>query len=310
MTGQAKSRVLVIKHGALGDFLLSVGPMQAIRRHHPDARLTLLTRPAYRDLGAATGVFDEVLTDDQPGLMNPLGLLRLRSVLRRAGADRIYDLQTSNRTAWYFRLCGPAAPDWSGKVAGSSHRHVYPADHKMHTIERQRDQLAIAGLHDVPLADLGFLDGDIDEFNLPDRLAILIPAASPDRPAKRWPSERYAELARGLISRGLSPVIVGGTDATGIARQISEAAPGTVDLTGRTSFGQLAAIARRAQLAVGNDTGPTHLISLAGCPTLALFGAVSRPEKTGPVGSGARVVQAESLEQIAVADVLASLPSA
>ena len=154
------------------------------------------------------------------------------------------------------------------------------------------------------------MDGDIDEFNLPDRLAILIPAASPDLPAKRWPSERYAELARGLISRGLSPVIVGGTDATGIARQISEAAPGTVDLTWRTSFGQLAAIARRAQLAVGNDTGPTNLISLAGCPTLALFGAVSRPEKTGPVGSGARFVQAESLEHIAVADVLASLPSA
>lgn len=304
MTGWSKARVLVIKHGALGDFLLSIGPMQAIRQHHPEARLTLLTRPAFRDLGAATGLFDEILTDDQPSLMNPLGLLRLRSVLRRSGADRVYDLQTSNRTAWYFRLCGPDAPDWSGKVAGSSLRHRYPADHRMHTLERQRDQLGIAGIHDVPLADLAFLEGDIDGFGLPDRIAILIPAASPDRPAKIWPSDRFAELARSLITRGLCPVVVGGTDATGIARLILEGAPGTIELTGRTSFGQLAALARRAEFAVGNDTGPTHLISLAGCPTLALFGADSIPEKTGPVGPGAQVVQAESLEQITVADVL------
>ncbi|MCR9178157.1 MAG: glycosyltransferase family 9 protein [Alphaproteobacteria bacterium] len=310
MTERPKARVLVIKHGALGDFLLSIGPMQAIRRHHPEARLTLLTRPAYRELGEATGLFDDVLADDQPGLANPLGLLRLRSVMRRTGADRIYDLQTSGRTGWYFRLCGPGAPEWSGKVAGSSHRHVYPGDHRMHTIARQRDQLAIAGLQEVPLADLAFLDGDIDGFDLPERIAILIPAASPERPAKCWPPERYAALATALIARGLSPVAVGGTDAAGSARRIVEAAPGTIDLTGRTSLGQLAALARKAEWAVGNDTGPTHLISLAGCPTLALFGGDSDPDKTGPVGPHARAVQAEALEQIAVADVLAAMPSA
>ena len=180
----------------------------------------------------------------------------------------------------------------------------------MHTIERQRAQLAIAGILDVPLADLSFLDGDISDLSLPDRIAVLIPSASPDRPAKLWPGERYAELALALIARGLSPVIIGGSDAKAVSQKITEAAPGTIDLTGRTSLGQLAAVARRAELAIGNDTGPTHLISLVGCPTIALFGGDSNPEKTGPVGPAARVVRAEALEQLTVADVLAALPPA
>jgi ADP-heptose:LPS heptosyltransferase len=307
MNARPKERVLVIKHGALGDFLLSIGPMQAIRRHHPKAHLTLLTRPAYCDLGAASGLFDEILVDDQPGLLNPFALFRLRAMLRQSGAGRVYDLQTSNRTAWYFRLSGPDAPDWSGKAPGCSLRHLYPPDHRMHTVDRQRAQLAIAGLDDVPLADLGFLDGDIDSFGLPDRIALLIPAASAERPAKRWPMERYAELADALMARGLTPVVVGGPDAAEIGRQIAQSAPGAIDVTGRTSLGQLAAFARRSELAVGNDTGPTHLISLVGCPTLAVFGADSTPEKTGPVGLGSKIVQSADLAELETRDVLAAL---
>lgn len=307
---EAGDRVLVIKHGALGDFLLSLGPMQAIRAHHPDAVLTLLTRRAYRELGEASGLFDQILIDERPSLLDLTGLVALRAMLRTHGRDRVYDLQTSSRSAWAFRLCWPSPPEWSGKVAGCSLRHVYPSDHRMHTVERQRQQLAIAGITSVPLADLSFLRGDIAAFEVPEKSALLIPGASITRPAKLWPTDRYAELARRLLERGVTPVMIGGADATEIGRAIADAAPGSLDLTGRTSLGQIAELARAARFAVGNDTGPSHLANLAGCPTLMLFGADSMPEKTGPVGPGARVLRRDDLAELGVDEVLADLDAA
>lgn len=297
-------RILVIKLGALGDFLMALGPMQAIRRHHPDAELVLLTRAAYRELGVATGLFAEVWIDPAPR-WNPLGWLRWRARLRGAGFARVYDLQTSDRSAGYFRLFGNArVPEWSGKAEGASHRHVYPADHRMHSIDRQRAQLAVAGVAEVPLPDLGFLDGDLESFGLPERFALLIPGSSPERPEKRWPAGRYGDLAAQLAARGIVPVVIGGGSESVAAAAIGAVAPAALDLTGRTSLGQIAALARRAAVAVGNDTGPTHLAALAGCPTVTLFSAASDPAKSAPRGAVVRELHAALLGELPVGAVV------
>jgi len=299
-------RILVIKLGALGDFLMSLGAMQAIRRHHPDAELVLLTREPYRELGRSTGLFAEVWADPAPR-WNPLAWLRWRARLRGAGFIRVYDLQTSDRSAGYFRLFGRArVPEWSGKVEGASHRHVYPGGHRMHSIDRQRAQLEIAGIASVPLPDMAFLDGEIAGFGLPQHFALLIPGSSPERPEKRWPAGRYGVLAAQLAARGIAPVVIGGGGEAGIAAAIRAAAPSALDLTGRTDLGQVAALARRAAVAVGNDTGPTHLAALAGCPTVALFSAASDAAKTAPRGAVVRELQAGSLDDLPVEPVAAA----
>ena len=66
-----RPRILVIKLGALGDFLMALGPMQAIRRQHPDAELVLLTREPYRQLGRSTGLFAQVWVDPAPRSNGP-----------------------------------------------------------------------------------------------------------------------------------------------------------------------------------------------------------------------------------------------
>lgn len=300
-------RILVIKLGALGDFLMALGPMQAIRRHHPDADLVLLTRAPYSDLGAATGLFAEIWIDPAPG-WSPVAWLRWRARLRRGGFARVYDLQTSDRTAGYFRLMRRgAAPEWSGKVAGASHRHVYPADHRMHTVDRQSAQLAVAGIAQVPLPDLSFLDGDLSGFGLPERFALLIPGSSPQRPGKRWPAERYGAVAAHLAAAGVTAVVVGGPSEAAAAQAIHNLEPAALVLTGRTDLGQLAALARRAVVAVGNDTGPTHLAALAGCPTVTLFSAESDSAKTAPRGADVREVYSAALTDLPVERVIAAL---
>lgn len=305
-----RSRILVIKLGALGDFLMALGPMQAIRRRHPEADLVLLTRADYRGLGESTGLFQDIWIDPAPR-WNPVAWARWRARLRRGGFARVYDLQTSGRTAGYFRLMHSGGrPEWSGKASGASHQHVYPRDHRLHSIDRQRAQLALAGIDDVTLPDMSFLDGDLSAFGLPRRFALLIPGSSPDRPGKRWPAESYGALAARLAGIGVTPVVLGGRGEAPLASAIRQAAPDALDLTGRTDLGQIAALARLAAVAVGNDTGPTHLVALAGCPTVALFSDVSDPAKTAPRGTDVRELHAPALAELPVARVIEALPPA
>ncbi|MDO9709117.1 glycosyltransferase family 9 protein [Paracraurococcus lichenis] len=296
-------RILVIKLAALGDFVQAFGPFAAIRAHHPAARITLLTTPPYAELARRSPWFDEVWTEGRPAWGDLPALWRLARRLRGAGFDRVYDLQTSARSSRYRWLVGPGA-EWSGIARGASHPHANPRRDLMHTLERQREQLEMAGIAEFPPPDLAWLDADVSAFGLPERFALLVPGASPGRPGKRWPVARFAELAAGLDRPA---VVVGGPAERPLAAEILAAAPGAIDLTGRTSYAALGAVARRAGLAVGNDTGPTHLIAATGCPTLALFGPESDPALCAPRGRAVAVLRRESLAALTVAEARAAL---
>lgn len=291
--------ILVIRLGALGDFVQSFGPFAAIRAHHPAARITLLTTPPFAPLARRSPWFDEVWEDGRPRLS---GLPALARRLRAARFDRVYDLQTSSRSSRYRWLVGRA--EWSGIAAGASHPHANPGRDRMHTVERQREQLEMAGLTRFPPPALDWLDADLAGLGLPPRFALLVPGASPKRPGKRWPAEHFRALAAGF---DLPVVILGGGAEAELAATIARGLPGALDLAGRTDFAQIAALARRAVFAVGNDTGPTHLIAAAGCPTLALFGAESDPALCAPRGAQVVVLRHVPLATLGVEQVRAAM---
>jgi ADP-heptose:LPS heptosyltransferase len=299
-------RVLVIRLGALGDVVMSFGPFAAIRAHHPGAEITLLTTKPFAALAEAAPWFDRVEVDARPAFWNIAGLVRLRRQL--AGFDMVYDLQTSGRSGWYFHLAG--RPAWSGHVRGCRFAQLGPERERMHTIERQRDQLRIAGSVDLPRPDLGFLT-ERPVPPLPARFALLVPGASAHRPGKRWPAARYGALARVLVGRGLTPVVVGGRDEVALAAEILAACPEAIDLTAQTALLDIFAIAAKAALVVGNDTGPTHIAAATGCPALVLFSHDSDPAMTaprGPDGAWPSVIRVKVLADLPVERVAAALP--
>ena len=303
-------RILVIRLGALGDFVLSFGPFAAIRAKHPDAEITLLTTPPFAALAKRAPWFDRVEIDARPSWWNPFGVLRLARRLR--GYDFVYDLQTSRRSSLYFRLAG--RPPWSGIAAKCTHPHDNPLRDVMHTRERQREQLEMAGITDFPTPELGWLDRPLANpsvAGLPHPYALLVPGASPQRRRKRWPAECYGALAAILVQRGLTPVITGTSADTKLAAIIRDACPQAMDLTGRTDLADLFSLARGAAVAIGNDTGPMHLAALAGCPAVVLFSADSDPALTaprGPDGSWPRLLRVADLSDLPVERVAAALP--
>ncbi len=297
------NRILVIRLGALGDFVLSFPAFAAIRAHHPDATVTLLTTAPFADLAKRAPWFDRTEIDARPRWWNLPGLFRLARQLR--GYDFVYDLQTSTRSSRYFRLAG--RPPWSGIAKGCSHPHANSLRDLMHTRERQQEQLEEAGITDFPLPDLDWFPSGPE---LPQPYALLVPGAAPHRANKRWPADNYAALAAILAKDGLTPVVIGTAAEALFAVTIHAASPEAIDLTGRTEIADLFGIAARAALAIGNDTGPMHLAALSGCPCVVLFSAASDPALTaprGPNGEWPRLLRAPDLSTLTVAEVAAAL---
>lgn len=306
-----QERILVIRHGALGDVVLSTGAFAAIRQHHPRAEITLLTTKLYAELLAPSPYFDAIVVDEKPRWWQIARIKKLKKFLSQGRFTRVYDLQTSQRSTWYFRLLPTPKPEFSGLAKGASHRHHTPERTRLHTIERQKQQLAIAGIADVPPPDTGWLKGS--RHATAEKYALLVPGGSAHRPEKRWPKEYYEELARWLSGQGIQPVLIGTEAEAALLAEITRhgvdsASSATIlNLCNRTSFADIAELARGAVVAIGNDTGPLHLIAAAGCPCIALFNIkASRPELCAPRGK-VTVLSDDSLENISSQGVISVL---
>lgn len=299
--------ILVVKLGALGDIILAMEAFHAVRAKHPDAKITLLTRPQFVFLTKEMPWFDEVLEDMQPKLHQVFKLLKFRKLLRNSQFSKVYDLQGNDRSGLYFKLMAPGQPEWCGTVKGCAHRRH---DHRKDPVPATERLLKFLESVDVPRAgepELSWLSGEVSGLGLPEKFVMLIPGCAPQHPHKRWPARHFAELANALSEKGMGTVAVGTDVDLPAIEEIRKDAPQVVNLAGKTDIGQLAEIARRAEGAVGNDTGPIHIAAIAGAPTLSLMSAKSDPVRMIPRGEDVGFLQRDSLEDLGAEEVLSAL---
>ena len=297
-----KKNILVIKLSALGDFILSLGAMEAIRHHHKDAYITLLTTKPFLNIAGRSGYFNDIIIDDRPKFYEIYRWYFLFNKLNAGHFARVYDLQLNDRTYVYYNLF-LKKPEWSGVIAGSPLFYDNSDWKSLHAFTRHQEILKVAGLN-VKLPDISWMQSDITPFGLKKPYILIIPGSAPSHPEKRWPALRYAALGLKLIREGHDVAVIGSKMEANAISYIIKACPGIIDLSGRTSLYDIATLARLAAGTVGNDTGPTHLAALAGCPTVVLFCTkASRPEQSAPVGKSVQIIQTDTLESVSVTDV-------
>ncbi len=313
---------LIIKLGAMGDFLLALGPFQSIRRAYPQDHLILWTTPAYARVAKLSGLFDEIWAIPRFSSWNMVRLLSWLRNIKRRGVDRIFDLQTSSHTSRYYYglvLMGWRG-DFSGIARGASWRHTRSERNSMHTMDRQKDQLMDAQVQSVPVPNLDFLVasgsrslGAVEFSELiknrgQPAYCLIVPGGSQHRPLKRWPVAQWKKICDQLIKRSICPVLIGGPDEKDLRGHFEEFGSGLIDLIGKTSLETLAWIGRSALGAIGNDTGAMHLLALSGCPTLSLFCTrESDPGLCAPRGDYTDVLFAPSLLEISETQVMEHL---
>lgn len=256
--------LLVLRALGLGDLLTGVPALRGLRRAFPGHRLVLATPAAFAPLAALSGAVEEVLHT------RPFALEPLPAGLRPDVAVNLHGR-------------GPAS---TAALAALSPRRLLafdttggPAwDDDEHEVARWCRLLAAYG---VP-ADPAELDLPAPpEPALVTGALLAHPGAASG--ARRWPSDRYAALARWAAARGLPVAVTGSAAETDLAGTVARAAglPGNAVLAGRTSPLQLAATVAAARALVCGDTGVAHLATAYRVPSVVLFGPVP-PTRWGP----------------------------
>lgn len=266
--------ILVIKHGALGDFVLALGSMRMIRRRHPLARLTLLTMAPFVKIAEQAGIFDDYIIDNRLPWWHWRETRGVIGSILSGNYTRVYDLQDTQRTASYrfiWRMLSSAGKRrWYEVNPCDDAQRVYLLSKCMRLCPGRQRALPYTMVAEV--TDLTFLHGEEEHFDrLPGRYVLLIPGSSPKHPYKRWPVEHYREIVSRLAKERTRVVLLGTKDEAEEAAAIAEGFPSVVNMVGLTGLMDVPQVACRALAVVGNDTGPTHMAAFTGVFTISII---------------------------------------
>lgn len=285
---------MIVKLGSIGDAVNTVPLAVALKAARPDATLAWLIEP--KSLPAVEGLraVDRFIVFDRPAGW-PAALRALREV-RSFRPDLVIDLQRILRSSFFTFLSGSPRRlgfDRSRCKEVSwlfTNEKISPADPSRHMVEQYLEFAAYLGCPPRPAAfDLPF--GPADRAAA---VALLPPAAGggfvvlnvgATKPANRWPEANAAAFCRLIAEKtSLAVALTGGREDAPRARSIAERAscPGrVVELAGKTTLRELSGVLLSARAVVSNDSGPMHIASALGVPTVGLFGP-SDPRRTGP----------------------------
>jgi ADP-heptose:LPS heptosyltransferase len=264
---------------------------RGLRSRFPDARITLLVgSKASLELFSSNPNVDETVVFDLRGEHRSFrGLLSLWRQLRGGRYDLVINFQRSNVKTWF--LASAAFP--CRVLVYNKSRRV-----GVHAVEDHFDTLLPLGVtRDDLHLDL-FPDTEamawVQKFwvenGLDQQTVVALNLGASNR-IKCWSPRSFAELADRLRSAGLVPLLIGGGMETDLGLQVqSMLATPCLSLVGKLSVAQLGAVLKSCDLLVSGDTGALHMATAVGTPVIGLFGAID-PRRTGPVGTGHRVIR-------------------
>jgi heptosyltransferase-2 len=305
--------ILVVKLADIGDVITGTPALRALRQTYPQARLDILVTPHSAPALTGTGLVDDIIRFDKFQFDRPADALRPASLraavslalaLRRRRYDAVVILHHLTLPFGRLKYASLAFAAGARIRAGLDNGHGWFLTHRT-------PDAGFGALHEVQywLQVVNTLGARTDDISLaapcaPDAeewaeltlsrwgrtsgrrpFAVIHPGSGGYSLARRWPVDRFAQLARELARRhDLGLVLVGtaGDNVEELARQCPDTA---LNLAGQTSLPQLAAVLRRAALFVGADSGVMHLAVAAGAPVIALFGPTNA-DAWGPWTAG------------------------
>lgn len=292
-------RILVVLPNWVGDTLFATPLLRALRAAHPRAHLATLGLPLSLDVLAGNPHVDATLVYDERGVHRSLrAKARLVRTLRAQRFDATFILRRSFSRTLLLMLSG--IPSRIGYDEGRGRRllthRVPPPERPVHRAEsylRLARALGIAApAHRCDFAVGALRQQQADRWlaahrPVGDRRALVALNAGGNWLHKRWPEERFAQLAQRLQRESdVAVLLTGGPrDAAAAQRIAAGATPPPLIAAGTASLQELGALLARCALVVSNDSGPLHVAAALGVPLVALFGPTS-PALTGPFGEG------------------------
>lgn len=292
-------KILALRSGALGDFILTLPAIDALRHHFPEAELRLIGRPSYLELARP-----DLAVDQDSALLAPLyapGSLPQATCDLFADVDFIlaYAVDRDGVLAAHLDALAPHVLVSDPRLDLQYQRHI--VDHLLAPL----NQLGLSAPDTVPHvclwpADRAYAASMLEKCALEGNMAILHPGSGGMH--KCWPLANYLNLARVLERQGMQVLFLCGPADEMLVESLLQA---PFPLLHPPTPLDLASVLERATLFVGNDSGPGHLAAALGAPVLALFGPTD-PHLWQPRGPSVRVIRAPAgqLTRLGVDSVL------
>lgn len=285
-----KKKILIIKFGGLGDFILSLHAINTVKEFHAGDNITLLTEKPYHLIASKSGWFNEIIKIKRSTFYF-LDKFQIKSKLDQSKFDVIYDFQTSKRSSSYFTIFKNKNTRWSGIAEGCSNYHLNKNRDNMHTLERQKDQLKFSGIKQNFDLKLDWLfQSKLKKKTFKEPFVVFVPGGSEKRKYKRIPSEVFIKISEYLEKSKIKIFLIGTGEERKICNEIENKCPRVINLCEKLDILELAVLAGQSKVAIGNDTGPMHLFGLVGCKTLVFFTKHSNPELCAPRGSNVKII--------------------
>jgi heptosyltransferase II len=288
--------ILIIKPGAMGDLLHLTPTIRGLRKRFPETRIDILVgNKASIDLFRYHPDINEVLVYDRRGEHRSLSaMLSLWKQIRSRSYDLVINFQRSNLKNWF--LTSAALPCRILVYHKTRTKIIHAVMDHLKTVEPlgilpDGEQLNLYLSPD----NLQYATALFESHGL-DTLPVVAINPGASHPVNRWSTAQFAALADRVSNElNAAVIIVGSSGDTPLAHDIDRLSSShPLVLTGTTTMLQLGAILEKSALLVSGDTGPMHMATAVRTPVIALFGAAD-PERTGPTGSGHRVLQARKL---------------
>lgn len=321
--------ILVIDFGQLGDVVMSLPALRAIREHFPHARITVSAGKPSSEIVELSGCADEIIAIDRVALRDgfvPLSILRIFQVVkdvRRQQFDFVIDLHSFSETNLMGFLSG--APQrlfarrpgrsWDFLANFSPKPPVDKNDPKQHLVDRYLDvlkPLGITGVARIPKIkprsqDYAAIEARLRKAGAESGTPLVGMFPGAGHPARRWRLERWAELADFLIRNdGVRPVVFIGPEERATVQEMRQNFPSATAFLEKLSIGELAAAQSRLAVFVSNDTGPAHIAAAVGVPTVVLIFDRTTPHAYVPLASVQRLIFSATIDTLPVEEVYAT----
>jgi heptosyltransferase-2 len=309
MTGAEIKRVVVRGTNWVGDSIMTIPALRALRRILPEASITLAIRPGAKGIFSDVDFIDDVLVYDRRSAFSVFGQVR---EWKRRKFDLVVLFQNAFEAALIpFLAAVPIRlgyatesrqamlthplplPDWR-----SSKHEVFYYLYLITALEQLlfRTSTVCEADPDISLSISESRKSEASELlrshgvNEETSVVAICPGSINSR-AKRWPTEAYAALADRLIDDRRQVVLIGSQDETAVTNEVtSRMRHRPVVLTGKTTLDQITAILGLVDLVVTNDTGPAHIAAALGSPTIVIFGPTN-PLTTRPFSPNAEMIR-------------------
>ena len=252
-------KILVIKHGSLGDIIIAIPAMISIRKKHPNALIHLITEKKYISLLSKSKIFDRIIIDNRKDLFlkSILNLFKLLNIKY----DTIIDLQNSRRTSLYnlfFRLFTNSLISSSRSFA--HYRYKIPPQGAETSREGLFNQLKLINIKNNKYFDYTWLRAKLKD-QIIQPCVLIIPGTSNEK--KQWDPEKFAEIAKYCESKKITVYVVGTKGDLSSANVILKRCKKAINKIECSPPEVIYSIALKSSLIFSNDTGPGHIASLA-----------------------------------------------